>query len=328
MGPDCGTAIINGMPLGFANLVKKGPVGIVAASGTGIQEISSIIGRYGGGISHAIGLGGHDLTEDVGGIMMEMGIEALLNDDETKIIVLASKPPAQSIADKIIEKIKNAAKPCIINFLGTTKENMENITFCKTLEETAFKALEMLDIKPKLLESKTPQLNDLNGKYFTGLYTGGTLASEALLILSENSNKIYANIQKNKDLFVSGHDTVKGHNIIDLGEDEFTRGKPHPMIEPDERNKMLIREAKNSNVGAIIMDFVLGYGSHLDPVGAMEQGIKEARKINPNLVIIASITGTYEDPQNFEDQKNKLEKYGVYYFNTNAQAANFLKEII
>lgn len=326
MGPDCGTAIINGLPLGFANVVKKGPIGIVGASGTGIQEISSIIGRYGGGITHAIGLGGRDLKEEVGGIMMEMALDALMNDKETEIIVLCSKPPAHSVADKIINLARNPEKPVIINFLGDAREDKDGITFCDTLEETGLKALELAGIDTDLQEKTYPDVK-LKGKYFTGLYTGGTLTSEALILLSRSGLKIYGNIQKDPALYVSGWDTVSGHNLIDLGEDEFTKGKPHPMIDPSERNKLLIREAGKDDVGVIIMDFVLGYGSHPDPVGAMKEGLTEARKINPDLIILASITGTDEDPQDFTEQKNKLAEYGVLYFNTNAEAVRFLNSL-
>ncbi|MCK5683958.1 acyl-CoA synthetase FdrA [bacterium] len=325
MGPDCGTAIINGLPLGFANVVKKGKIGIVGASGTGIQEISAIIGRFGGGITHAIGLGGRDLKEGVGGIMMEMGIDALMQDDETEIIVLCSKPPAHDIADKIIKKVENSKKPVIINFLGDSREDKNGIVFCKTLEDTGLKALELAGIKTDIVDVVHKDI-DLKGKFFTGLYTGGTLTAETLIILSEDDHKIYGNVQKNPELYVSGWKTVKGHNLIDLGEDEFTKGKPHPMIDPSERNNLLVREAKNPDVGVVIMDFVLGFGSHMDPVGAMEKGIFEARKIDPDMILMASITGTHEDPQNFNEQKKKLEDYGVLYFNTNAEAVRFLKK--
>src|SRR5580704_9603583 len=68
MGPDCGTAIIGGVPLAFANAVPRGDIGIIGASGTGIQEVSTLIARAGRGVRHAIGTGGRDMHAEVGGL--------------------------------------------------------------------------------------------------------------------------------------------------------------------------------------------------------------------------------------------------------------------
>jgi FdrA protein len=124
MGPDCGTAIINGMPLGFANVVRRGAIGVVAASGTGLQEVTCCIDQLGAGISQALGTGGHDLHESIGGISMLYGLDALSADPDTRVIVLISKPPAPAVAEKILARARAAGKPVVVNFLGARPEDM------------------------------------------------------------------------------------------------------------------------------------------------------------------------------------------------------------
>ena len=93
MGPDCGTAILDGVGLGFANAVRRGPVGVVGASGTGIQEVTCLLDAAGVGISHAIGVGGRDLSPEVGGSMTLRALDLLAADDTTERLVVISKPP-------------------------------------------------------------------------------------------------------------------------------------------------------------------------------------------------------------------------------------------
>lgn len=334
MGPDCGTAIINTKPLGFANKVSKGPIGVVGASGTGIQEVTTIIDKLGLGISQAIGTGGRDLSKEVSGLMMEAGIDALSEDENTTIIVLISKPPHPDVATKIIEKAKKINKPFVINFLGEKREQTTNIHFCSTLEETALKACSLampgedFENRPHgVLETLNTEFRERQ-KYLRALYTGGTLCDESMLLAKDLIDDIYSNTpvkgcKELDDPFKSQKNT-----FVDLGDDIFTKGKPHPMIEPDGRNQRIIQEAKDPETAVILLDFVLGYGAHEDPVGACMPFIEEAMVMNPSLCFIASITGTDKDPQGLEKQTKLLEENEVILTPCNAQAARLAVSII
>ncbi|MEW5818758.1 MAG: acyl-CoA synthetase FdrA [Cyanobacteriota bacterium] len=334
MGPDCGTAIINGKPLGFANKVSSGNIGITGASGTGIQEVSTIIDKLGLGISQAIGTGGRDLSKNVNGIMMELGIEALAGDNDTDVIILISKPPHPDVATKIIEKAKTINKPFVINFLGQSQTATDNLIFCSTLEETAITACRLAAKKeefdaesvgmPEMLDTEFTSTQ----KYLRGLYTGGTLCDEAMLLSKGLIPEIYSNTPVKdcyelKDPFIS-----EKNAFVDLGDDTFTRGKPHPMIEPDTRNQRIIQESKDPEVAVILLDFVLGYGAHKDPVGICIPFIQEAQKNNPNLCFIASVTGTGKDPQDLNKQTTMLVENSVILASCNAQAAILAASII
>lgn len=334
MGPDCGTAIINGKPLGFANKVNTGHIGIVGASGTGIQEVSTIIDKLGLGISQAIGTGGRDLTKDVNGLMMEAGIDALSEDENTSIIVLISKPPHPDVASKIIEKAKKINKPFVINFLGETRAQTGNIYFCSTLEETALKACTLA--KTDIDFNKMPHsvLETLNSefrerqKYLRALYTGGTLCDESMLIAKNKIKDIYSNTPVKGCKTLENPFVSQKNTFVDLGDDVFTKGKPHPMIEPDGRNQRILEEAKDPETAVILLDFVIGYGAHEDPVGACIPFIDQALVMNPSLCFIASVTGTDKDPQGLEKQTKLLEENEVILTPCNAQAARLAVSII
>jgi succinyl-CoA synthetase alpha subunit len=335
MGPDCGTAIINGNPLCFANKVKHGHVGIVGASGTGIQEVSTLIHKYGCGITQAIGTGGRDLSHDIGGIMMEMGIDALANDANTQIIVLISKPPHSDIAEKIIAKAKTIDKPFIINFLGEKRQSSDNIRFCATLEETALnaccencKTVESVSDSFGIPDIMADTTFKPEQKYLRALYTGGTLCDEAMIIASELIGNIYSNTPVGMVTPLEDPYKSKCNSFVDLGDDIFTRGRPHPMIEPDTRNQRIVQESQDPEVAVILLDFVLGYGAHLDPVGVTLPYIKDATKINHNLIFVASLTGTNEDPQNLATQSQMLVDSGVIVASCNAEAAKLATSIV
>jgi FdrA protein len=327
MGPDCGTAIINGYPLAFANVVPQGNIGIVGASGTGIQEVSSLIARWGGGITQAIGTGGRDLKEDVGGIMMKMALKALIQDENTEVIVLISKPPAKTVASEIVSMCKNTSKKVVINFLGIKNENEGNLYYASNLTEAALLALELSNKKADLPSFQSENITWNKNDYFVALYTGGTLTSEFLLNFSDFP--VYSNIHFDTKYKLKKYNPQDRFNkVIDLGEDEFTRGRPHPMIDPTLRNEFIIEEARNG-AKCIILDYVLGYGSHLDPVGESIPALKEALALNPKLQILASITGTYEDPQDYKLQKEKLLQVpNVHFFETNQLLAENFKKVI
>lgn len=340
MGPDCGTAIIDGIPLAFANVVQKGNIGVIGASGTGTQEVTCLIDQYGGGITHAIGTGGHDLSEAVSGITMLTALAQLAEDEATKVIVLVSKPPAQNVAQKIIAAAKQTGKPTVICFLGADPKMITDagLVAANTLEDAARKAVEQSHIQPPQNIVTTPddpallkRVKELaqrlkpEQQLLRGLYTGGTFCYEALLLLQDHlpgltSNTPTGKVTRAADLWKS-----QGNNILDLGDDDFTRGRPHPMIDPSLRNERLLEEAADKQVGIILLDFVLGYGAHEDPAGQIIPSLKEAQKIaaknGREVLFIGHICGTKGDPQNMAAQHKALADAGVILTNSNAEAA-------
>ena len=335
MGPDCGTAIINQIPLAFANIIPKGSIGIIAASGTGAQEVSTLIAKGNGGISQLIGTGGRDLSITIGGKMMLLGLEALAEDDTTKVIVLISKPPAQEVAKKVLERASKINKKVIVHFIGGDREEIEkyNLLYSSNLEETSILALKeaynyefelaLSEMELNALAEKEIAKMGKEQKYIRALYTGGTLADETMLYWQSKFGKVYSNTPLDekyrlKDNMISQEDT-----ILDLGDDEFTQGRAHPMIDPSYRALRLEQEAMNKNISVILLDFVLGYGAHNDPAGAMLPSIIEAKKkFNERgeyLSILASVCGTENDPQKLSEQENKLASNGIICLPSNWQ---------
>lgn len=348
MGPDCGTAIINHVPLCFANVVRKGDIGIVGASGTGTQEVTVLIDKLGAGISQAIGTGGRDLKSDVGGIMMVEGFKALIEDPETKVIVLISKPPAPEVAKKILEMVASTKKPVVVDFIGGDRKSIEasGSYACISLEDAAYKAVALSKGNPvldycgftqpeeeidKLVEKEVARF-DKKQKYIRALYTGGTLADEAMKLLDKEGFDIYSNIPLKPELRLKNIQKSEMNTCIDLGDDDFTVGKPHPMIDPMGRVERLPQEAEDEEVAIILMDFVIGYGSHVDPAGEMLPGIIEAKKKMESkgkyLSVVGYICGTENDPQNYKAQKEKLEDAGVIIMPSNAQAVRYCAKLM
>lgn len=349
MGPDCGTAIINGAPLCFANVIKKGDIGIVAASGTGLQEVSCIISKEGGGISQAIGTGGRDVKKDVGGIMFIEGIKALAEDKETKIIVLISKPPHKEVLKKIADIIVKINKPIIAILLGGNSEVIKNAGGipAKTLEEAALIAISIskrknMDEYKQALKENEKEIENLakeeakkikkEQKYIRGLFSGGTLCDESQLLFKEVIGDVYSNAPLNPDFKLKDVWKSYKHTIVDLGEDEFTVGRPHPMIDFSLRNKRILEEAKDPEVAVILLDLVLGYGSNKNPDKELVPIIKKAYEVLEKegryLSIICSITGTDNDPQNKKKIEKELKKAGVIVMKSNAAASKLSNYII
>lgn len=348
MGPDCGTAIINGIPLCFANVVNRGDIGIVGASGTGTQEVTVIIDKLGGGVSQVIGTGGRDLKSAVGGIMMLEGFKALIDDPSTKVIVLISKPPAEEVAEKILEMVKTTEKPVVVNFIGGDRNQIEKsgAYACISLEDAARKAVSLSKGKPcqdfdgfsmeealidEIVNKEAAKLQS-SQKYLRALYTGGTLADEAMKLLGKEGYNIYSNIPLSPEYKLNDiHKSVK-HTCIDLGDDDFTLGKPHPMIDPIGRVERLPMEACDDEVAVILMDFVIGYGSNMDPAGEMLPQIIEAKKImeekGKHLSVIGYICGTERDPQSYSQQAQKLKEAGVLLMPSNAQAVRLTAKLL
>lgn len=345
MGPDCGTAIINGVGLCFANAVRTGDIGIVGASGTGSQEVSVQIHKHGYGVSQLIGTGGRDLSIEIGGQMMLDGIDALIKDDQTKAILLVSKPPAKKVERKILEKLAETTKPVVIYFIGSQidKTELANVTFAHSSLEAVEKIIEFSELPRQeqaiYSEPSEETIQDLMNKlkpeqkYVRGLFGGGTLCDELLYSIMEvMPGEVYSNNHPD-DSYQLGYATKsKQHTILDFGGDEFTEGRPHPMIDPSSRNHRLIEEAKDPEVAVIAMDFELGYGSHENPVGVAVESIKEAQKIaekeGRELVFVAYVLGTEADTQNIMDQRQQLLDLGVIVVDSNNALCDVTKKII
>jgi succinyl-CoA synthetase alpha subunit len=347
MGPDCGTVIINNIALGFANVVKSGVVGIVGSSGTGIQEVSTLIDRGGYGISHAIGTGSRDMSKEVGGLSMLQGIEMLDRDKKTKIIILISKPPAREVVHKVLQKAKKSKKPIIVNFIGADLNTVpkNGLIPASTLEEAAYKAIDLITQKsPHKKEYKSnhsegkftinAEIQKLNPgqKYIRGLYAGGTLCYEAILILRDTLGDIHSNAPLKRTLKLTDPWTSNRNTIVDLGSEEFVEGRLHPMIDPTIRNQRIIQEAKDPTVAVLLLDIILGYGAHPDPAGALIESIIKAKNLAKKheryLPVVTSVCGTKQDPQNLILQEKKLRNAGVVVMPTNAEASRIAGLIV
>lgn len=341
MGPDCGTAIVNGVALGFANVVRRGNIGLVAASGTGLQEVTVIIDKLGGGISQALGTGGRDLKIGVGGKMMLSALDALNADPATEVIGIISKPPAPEVMLKILEKVNKFKKPVVACFLGGNKTSLgkTKVYSADNLEQTANALVALSNSheipKNSLLKTNTEsllnslKLKQVKGKYVRGVYTGGTLAYESMLILSSKLSGVYSNIATDKKYNLENPQISKENTVVDMGEDFFTDGQPHPMIDPKQRTLRIISDAKDKDTAVILFDCVLGYGSHDNPAESIVKAIKEVKNNRgDSIVFVGSVTGTDRDPQNRINQEKILTESGAIILPTNAQAAEFVVTLV
>jgi FdrA protein len=337
MGPDCGTAIVNGVGLGFANRVRRGPIGLVAASGTGLQQVSARIHQLGSGITHALGTGGRDLSQAVGAVTARQGLDLLSRDPETQVIVLISKPPSPAVADELLRAARSAGKPVAVDFIGysPSARQVDNLHFATTLDETADLAVQ-LAAQATTGGGKTKDLDEIAGldrfapgqRYLRGLFSGGTLAYEALLILQDDVPSVYSNVPLNEEVRLANSMVSQAHTIVDLGEDEFTVGRLHPMMDNDLRIRRLQQEADDPEVAVILLDVVLGYGAHPDPAGELAPAITKARVgaegAGRYLEIVAVVVGTDEDPQGFDAQVRQLEAAGAKVETSNEAAVRYV----
>ncbi len=338
MGPDCGTALIGGVPLAFANVVPRGGIGIISASGTGLQQVSCLLANAGEGVSHGIGVGGRDLSDAIEGRMTLHALRALAKDPSTEVLVLISKPPSPAVAAKVIQTLEGAGKRGVVCFLGLSAADRPavgtQITFADTLEDAALAAAALRGGQPfaprpfamdleeaeVLAAGQAHRLREQQ-EAIRGIFAGGTLAHEAALILEGLAGPVASNL-KQEGLKPQA---VEGHAVWDLGADEFTRGRPHPMIDSTVRREFLRREANDPSVGVILLDVVLGHGAHADPAGDILPGIEGAKNTaerrGRRLIFVASMCGTAKDPQGFAEQAARLEEAGVVLMPSNAQAA-------
>ncbi len=315
MGPDCGTAIIGGVPLAFANRLPRGEIGLIGASGTGLQEVSCLIAQAGKGISQAIGVGSRDLSGEVGALSTLAAIDLLDADPTTRHIVLISKPPHRRVAASVLDRIGRSAKRFTICFLGAVDLSLPvNATAVKTLSAAAADAAGL----PSEPISVTPANVAARRGAILGLYSGGTLAAEAQLILLAQGRSVAANAAV-PGAAALGQAAPGADCVLDLGADEFTRGRPHPMIDPADRADRLRAALADVNVAVILLDIVIGFGAHADPAAAIAAALTKAASDRPH--VIASVTGTEADPQVRSRQIASLRAAGVLLAASNAAAA-------
>ncbi|MCG6874443.1 MAG: acyl-CoA synthetase FdrA [Betaproteobacteria bacterium] len=332
MGPDCGTAIVNGVPLAFANVVRRGVIGCVGASGTGLQQITSLIDRYGQGVSHALGTGGRDLSEAVGGVSMLAGIQALAGDRGTRVLVLVSKPPAPSIARNVLAAARKIRKPTVVCFVGAEPPAAKdgNLHYARTLEDAARIATSLAARRApaRRTAARAPPFRARfarGQRCVRGLYSGGTFAYEASWLLGAAlGDEVWSNAPVHKKFALRNPWTSHGHTVIDLGADEFTRGRPHPMIDHRLRNDRILREAEDPEVAVIVLDVVLGHGAHPDPSAEMVPAIRTAqaaaKRRKRQIAFVAFLCGTADDPQDLPRQEATLRDAGVVLGQSNADA--------
>ncbi len=316
MGPDCGTAIIGGVPLAFANQIPQGAIGIIGASGTGIQEVSSLIAQAGYGVSHALGVGGRDLSDPVGGISTLAALAMLEEDSATRHIVLISKPPSPSVAKRVIDTLAHSEKSCTVCFLGADAPSLpDNVSFARTLKAAA-------ELATGRSNKQTPEFTPIiphvapGRQRIHGLFSGGTLSSEAQVVFLDQGVSVASNAP------IPGAEAVgsgTSHVLIDLGSDEYTRGRPHPMIDPTVRDEELTKALADPTIAVILLDVVIGFGAHPDPAGTIVQVVAAAGTERP--IVVASVTGTDDDPQDRRTQVAKLVDGGIVVAPTNADAA-------
>mgnify|MGYP003603607785 CR=1 FL=1 len=327
MGPDCGTAIINGVPLAFANKVRRGQIGIVAAAGTGLQEVSTIISNEGEGVSQAIGTGGRDVKKDVGGIMFIEGLKALAADDGTKVILLVSKPPHKDVLNRIAKVIRSIRKPVVKMFIGAdskegpaTLEEAAHMAVALSKGENPTEALNRLGLRDEDIAKRAKRLaskRKKGRKYVRGLFSGGTFCAEAQILFGDLLKEVYSNAPTGKAKPLKNSLKSQKNTVVDLGEDEFTVGRPHPMIDFTLRNKRILEEAADPQTAVILLDVVLGYGSHMDPAAELIPVIRRAAK---NVQVVCSVTGTVEDPQHEDRVTSALKRAGAIVMPSNAAA--------
>jgi FdrA protein len=340
MGPGAGTAMLGRTGLGFANVVTAGAgaadvdagadprpgVGIVAAAGTGAQEVMALLDRGGARVTAVIGVGGRDLSETVGGRMAKSGLRALRADPRTDAVLVVSKPPSEAVARAVLAEA--AGKPAVASLIGLAEPvpTPDGVTLASTLEGGAGALLAALGLPPLDLDgglrtavtevaAGLPEARTL----VRGLFSGGTLCYEALVILAGILGPVYSNTPINKSWALPAPDGT--HVCLDLGEEEFTKGRPHPMIDPEARIEHLHEEGARPDVAVVLLDVVLGYGAHDDPAGQLAPVCADIRAGGQGPAVVAYVLGTDGDPQGLAAQRATLIEAGCIVPPTAGRAA-------
>jgi FdrA protein len=308
MGPDCGTAVVNGVGLGFANVVRPGPVGMVAASGTGAQQLLSLLDGCDVGVSSCLGVGGRDLSADVGGRSTLTALDRLAADDGVTTIVVVSKPPSEQVADLVTQHAESLGKPVVLGYLGVGRPDLTAVA------EQVVRTLGVTWHAPRRWGSSTPA-GSRRG-FLRGLFSGGTLCDEAMLLAVETLAEVSSNIPLAGQPALESDLGASGHTFIDFGDDTLTAGRPHPMIDPSLRAQRLAAELRDPDCAAVLLDVVLGYGAHPDPATEIAAVISAS-----DTPVVVSLIGTRDDPQGLESTADRLVAAGATVHASNAAAA-------
>ena len=349
MGPDCGTSLIGGVGIGFANRVRHGPVGVVGASGTGIQEFTSLVHQAGSGISHAIGTGSHDLADAVGGITTLMGLDVLEADPATEIITLISKPAGAQTLRLLQERLRRCRKPTIGCLLGlkSALDGGPHFRQVRTIDRAVEHAVEQAlsltgergggDILRPAARRVAQVEQEVGGwlpeqRYLRGLFAGGTFCFQAQQVFQDAGIPVYSNTPLDARYRLTNPETSLEHSLIDLGDDHFTQGKPHPMIDAGERRKRILQEANDPEVAVLLLDFILGEMSSPNPagdlIGAIRQAQESVARRGGRLSVVASVCGTDQDVQDLGRQKRMLADAGACILPSSATAAEFCRDLL
>lgn len=342
MGPDCGVVNLNGIAFLLGSITRKGPFGICGASGVGIQHVGSLIHQAGSGCSQLIGTGGGDLKPPIDALSMLTGIDALEKDSETRYIILVSRKPPAATLDKLLARIRICKKPVVACFMGADPAQVEaaGAIFAPDLDTAAVEALKLIGkVCPLQSEAELEEMAHaaIKGmakeqKYLRGLFTGGTYCEEAMNTISRRIGIVYSNAPIQEEWRLADSLISVENTCIDVGEDEFTEGKPHPTMEPSGRRSFILREGEDPETCVLLLDFIFAVSAHPDPVGVVLNDLKkimeDARLRGGKLAVVASICGTDADFQNLEEQRRKLIDAGVYVCHTNRQAADLASRIV
>jgi succinyl-CoA synthetase alpha subunit len=349
MGPDCGTAIIGGVPLGFANVVRRGCIGLVGASGTGLQEVSSQIHLMGEGVSHAIGTGGRDIKAEIGASTMLAALDLLATDAATAVIGIVSKPPAAGAMAAVLARAGRVGKPVIACFLGGTPTDLPgNVAAVDTLHACAAACVARArgagdaaadadganGAARDTVTAAAPQRPAYSAtqRHLRGLFSGGTFCTEAQVVLRAAGVACRSNVPLVAELALADLKVSREHTLLDLGDDDFTVGRPHPMIDPSVRVQRLRAEAADPATAVLLIDVVLGYAGHQDPAGALAPVIAEAiaaaRAAGRALAVVGFVCGTEEDPQVRSRQEAKLAAAGVRLAPSSTHAARLAAALL
>jgi FdrA protein len=319
MGPDCGTAVVAGVGLGFANVVRPGPVGIVAASGTGAQHLMCLLDGVDVGVSHCLGVGGRDLSEQVGARSTLRAMQLLADDPAVELIAVISKPPHPTVAGMVRERAGALSKPVVFALLGPGQPDITEAAQV-IVDELGHRWRAPREFPPSRAASG-------RGAYLRGLFVGGTLCDEAMLIATERLGPVSSNIPLRAELALDSSMRSRGHTMIDFGDDQLTAGRAHPMIDGSLRLRRLIAEAADPDVGAIMLDVVLGHGADPDPADSLAPAISTAREAR-DVPILVSLVGTRDDPQDLDLQAASLCAAGAHVYLSNADATRAAVSVV
>ena len=329
MGPDCGTAMVGGVPLGFTNVLRRGPVGLVGASGTGLQQVSSLVHDYGSGISQMVGVGSHDVSAEVGALSMLDALDALGADPATEVVVLVSKPPAPEVADRVLERAGGLGKPVVACFLGYDAPVSGSVVAATTLRDAAQVAVGLLpgiESREQGAAADPAAVVPAGRRWLRGLFAGGTFAYEADLLLAPQIGRLEHEVAGWS--LGSAVSFLDAHTILDLGDDGYTSGRPHPMIDATVRKEFLRSALADPTTAVVLLDVVLGHGAAADPAGDLADVLGPPGGTGDGPLVVAAVVGTDADPQDAARQAEILREAGALVVGSSTDAAELAAALL